>query len=203
MFHLTWKEYLIFLGGALAVYYLYIGLSYYRKELMALLRGTGKTGAPQPPSTIDPAGGKKRIWQFQDVPEKNGSPFLNAPGPGPSDDPLARFWAAQDPATEQDAIPAAALEDGQDEEEVEEMTEMEALEAAVSQIRDLFSETGQTVIDKGPLLESLRSELETYPNLAVQPYKIAINNLIATEAKERFGMSLNQRELETIWPKTG
>lgn len=203
MFQLSWEKYLIFLGGALAVYYLYIGLTYYRKELMALLRGTGRAGSPQQPPTFDPAARKKRVWHFQEVQGDHGAPDLNAPGPAHAPDPLARFAPQASSDFEDEPIPAEALEEGLYEEEQAAVPEMEALQTVVTSIRELFTDAGQTPIDKGPLLESIRAELAPFPSLAVQPYKIAINNLIATEAQERFGLSLNERELATIWEPTG
>lgn len=202
MFQLSWEKYLIFLGGALAVYYLYIGLTYYRKELIALLRGTGRAGSPQPPPTIDPAARKKRVWHFQEVQGDHGAPDLNASGPAHGPDPLARFAPQETPDFEDEGIPAEALEEGSYEEEQAAVPEMEALQTVVTNIRDLFS-TLEVPIDQDQLLFSIREELSPFPSLAAQPYKIAINNLIATEAQERFGLSLKERELATIWPPTG
>src|SRR5690349_6900599 len=85
--HVTWKDYAIFLGGALAVYYVYLALVYYRKELRQILRRSERPGAPQWPPSIDNSQEKKRVWSVEEMPAEatgrrpdpasNGQPLRN------------------------------------------------------------------------------------------------------------------------------
>ena len=208
MFQITWKEYLIFLGGALVVYYLYIALAYYRKEIMALLRGGGSPDTPPPPSTINLAR-KKKIWQVYEEP-------ADAPSFSPENqdkvssipDPASRPFAPapQDEMSplleddEDEPLPIAALDDAYTDEDNEVTPEMEALQHMVNAIREAFT-AQQAPVDKQKLLAAIQQELASFPYLNAQPYKIAIQNLITAEARERFELSITERELETIWPE--
>lgn len=209
MFHITWQDYLIFLGGALVVYYLYIALAYYRKDITALLRGGGSPGSPQSPPTTSTAP-KKRIWQVHEEPAEDPPPEPEVPSqvtfaPGPFRDiPPRPIEFDDDESDERNEIPSEDFIEEYSEEDNVVTPEMEALQYVVNAVRDLFADTSDQPHAKKELLVSIKEVLQPYPHLNVQPYRIAIQNLISAEARERFGLSITERELETIWPdKTG
>jgi hypothetical protein len=205
MIHITWKEYLIFLGGALAVYYLYVGIVYFRREILSLLRGSDKSGSPQPPPPIDNTE-TKRIWQYRDE--------MASPPPGPAQAPPedgqvtitgripADFLPSQHtlPAQMFDADFYEADRDGEEDQDqdAEIALEMEDLQRAVAAIRSIFT-SAQNPPDIKLLLEQIKSELAPLPALTAEPYRLAINNLIIAEASDHFNITLKAEAIDGIW----
>jgi hypothetical protein len=195
---LTWKDYAIFLGGSLAVYYGYLALVYYRKELRQLLRRSERPGAPQWPPSIDNSQDKKRVWRVEEMPAETTG---RTPDPSSNGQPLRHEnWNNARSVLPEEPLPEQLLEDDSNEDdEPEPLPEMEALQTVAQYIRELFSQKESVPVQREELLKSIQSQLKAYPILQAQPYKIAINNLITSEAKEKYQLVIDEEELESLW----
>lgn len=195
MFQITWREYIIFILSVLVIYYLYVVMKYFRKELLSLIGRSDKPELGQQTNDIDTEP-KKRIWQYRDE---------------PVDDPATNAVLANSPNehfTFSDRTPPRFLPQQQElpdqkgdlfEGGSETALEIQELQNAVIAIRHLFSVSKEPPI-VGEILKNIQVELQYYPRLMVQPYKLAINNLIAAEAKEHFNLTISELELNAIWP---
>jgi hypothetical protein len=195
---LTWKDYAIFLGGSLAVYYGYLALVYYRKELRQILRRSERPGAPRWPPSIDTSQDKKRVWRVEEMPAETTG---RTPDPSSNGQPLRHEnWNNARPVLPEETLPKQLLDDDHNEDdEPEPLPEMEALQTVAQYIRELFSQKESMPLQREKLLKNIQSQLKAYPILQAQPYKIAINNLITSEAKEKYLLVIDEEELESLW----
>jgi len=125
-------------------------------------------------------------------PSSNGQPLRN------------ENWNNARPVLPERPLPETLLEDAPTEdEEPEPLPEMEALQTVAQYIREQFSQKENVPVQREELLKNIQSQIKAYPILQAQPYKIAINNLITSEAKEKFQLIIDEEELESLWRLRG
>ncbi|MVT07706.1 hypothetical protein [Chitinophaga tropicalis] len=195
------------MGGALVVYYGYLALVYYRSELVGLLRRTARSG--QSPSAAPPSQnstGKKRIWHVEEVGPDNQiqdadhTPYM----PAPPREPAASRISAETEGRENEAfLPGAIFEDQPvvENEVLEQdfaiVPEMQQLQTVVDRLREMFTLNDQ--LSKEQLFSQIRPIITEFPGLRQQPYRVAINNLIISEAKEKCSQVLKENEVDALW----
>jgi hypothetical protein len=184
---ISWARFGAVLVVGLVVYYGYVLLRFYRRDLVALVRGkrSGVKGAGEGAETavkVDRSGPK---------------------GPGVA--ATNRGMADQRPERAADGVwPKAKAEGGQaalfpGDREGETPELFKVMEKVIALLRQMFSEAAASGIRREELEDRIRTVLAGYRQLVKTPYQVSINNFIQRSCTTAFSLLLSDSEIARLW----
>ena len=177
---ISWSAYAVSLLSLIIIYYLYVGLTFYRTEIRsAIYKLTGRPPALKVSGTSDlqipdyAIMGKARPDDVEFVAQEELS-----------------FGPADIPDDVQAAQPASS---GTDSRLTGDFSEM------ISEVKTLIRVINESGESKENFEMVFRLIVQKYPSLAGTSYRQQVNDFLIAEGVPQFPFSLNQADLENYW----
>jgi hypothetical protein len=192
---ISWARFGAVLFIGLVIYYGYVFLRFYRRDLVALLRGDRS--------------GRKGMAESVETAVKVAQGEVNEVGAGVdrgvADRKSARAAGGAERTESADVVqtPAkaeggqAALFPGDKEGETPEL--FKVMEKVVKLLRQMFGEAAATGVRREELEDRIRTVLSGYRQLVKTPYQVSINNFIQRSCTTAFSLLLSDSEIMRLW----
>jgi hypothetical protein len=171
---ISWARFGAVLFIGLVFYYGYVFLRFYRRDLVAFVRGksSGRGGLAGSAETS--------VKEAREIMDQRSAPAVNAV------QTAAKTRGGQ-----------AALFLGDREGETPEL--FKVMEKVIALLRQLFGEAAATGIRRKELEDRIRTALAGYRQLVKTPYQVSINNFIQRSCTTMFSLLLSDTEIARLW----